>query len=196
MKISREQYNKLPTEYKQYFNKDYKYCNVSKDIIKNPIFDNRLKELIDKTFKDTYDKNNVSSYFIKGIKDAKLIHSVIINDRFGVKKFILRLIENFSFGRLRYISSYSTHINNPNYGFLNLEKKVWNHPVKKDLIYNYSFPELFNISLDKCLKIIKNVNKVLYEDKDINTLKKVIPNVSYSNGLLLEDYEPMRYFEY
>lgn len=182
--------------YEKYYRKPFHYCNISKNIIKNPIFNHELNNLINQTFIDTYQKENISLYFQQGIKKAKLLSTFIINDKIGFKRAIFKAIEKLSFNKIKYLSSYSTHITKPNLNFLNLEKKEWTNPANKDLKYNYSFNELYEISINKSIKIINEVNKVLYNNQDLNTLKKVIPDISYTNGLLIKDYKKMQYFEY
>lgn len=182
--------------YKKYFGRDYKYCNVSKEIIKNPIFDDELINLINETYHDVYNEDKVGYYYKKSITKAKIIYSLFINDRFGIKRAIYKLIDKITKHKFGYLSAYSTHINDVNNNFLNLDHKEWNHPCFKDKTYNYSFDDLLEVSLNKCQKIIKVVNSVLYKNNDINLLKKSIPNISYSTGLDLDNNRAMHYFEY
>lgn len=181
--------------YEKFYGKKYKYCNISKDIIKKPIFSDKLCDLINKTWENTYGESNMAIKYFKGIKDCKLISSLVINDRFGIKRFIYKLYDLITDHR-NYIQYYSTHIINPDLSLLNLERKEWNNPANNELKYNSSFEDLFNEGILKVLKIIE-VSEMFFNDKvDINYVKKYIPNLSYSNGLLLKDYKPMQYFEY
>lgn len=182
--------------YKKYYGKDYKYCNVSKDIIKSPIFDNELINLITETYHEIYNEDNIGYYYKKSVNIAKIKYSIFINDRFGIKRFFYKIIDKITRRKLGCLSAYSTHINDINEKFLNLDHKVWNHPSFQDKTYNYSFDDLLEISLKKCLKIIEVVNGVLYKNNDIELLKKVIPNISYSTGLDLDNNRSMHYFEY
>lgn len=182
--------------YKKYYGKDYKYCNVSKDIIKSPIFDNELINLINETYHDVYNEDHIGYYYKKSVNIAKIKYSIFINDRFGIKRFFYKIIDKITRRRFGCLSAYSTHINDINENFLNLDHKVWNHPSFQDKTYNYSFDDLLEISLKKCLKIIEVVNGVLYKNNDIELLKKVIPNISYSTGLDLDNNRSMHYFEY
>ncbi len=56
--------------------------------------------------------------------------------------------------------------------------------------------DLYNIALKKSKNIIEQCNKYLDNKINEEKLKEYIPDVSYSNGLLLKDYKPMKYFEY
>ena len=79
---------------------------------------------------------------------------------------------------------------------LNLERKEWTNPANNKLKFNSSFDDLFEEGITKVLKIIDSVH-LYFEDKiNEKELRKMIPDLSYSNGLLLKDYKPMQYFEY
>lgn len=182
--------------YEKNYHKEYKYCNLNKDIIGQVKFKPELKTTIDQVFQKTYSIENVSNYFESGIKEAKILNALFINDRFGLKRILYLLIEFVTKHRFGYLSSYSTHLTKPDKNYLNKEKKTWNNPCNKELTYNYSFQELYDIALEKSLNIINNIHKVLYENQNINILLELIPNLLYSNGLPIEDYSPMRYFEF
>lgn len=181
--------------YERYTNKKYNECNITKEIIKNPIFNNDLTNLINIIYSKTYQENNIGIYYQKSIAHAKFIISLAINDYFGIKRAIYKFIDFITNHKFGYIQSFSTHILNPDIRFLNLEHKTWNHPSNKEITYTYSFDDLYNQSLKKSVKIIKKVNDVLYKNKPFDELSKYIPNVDYSTGMLLEESRRMDYFE-
>jgi len=181
--------------YKKYYKKEYKLCNVSKEIIKNPKLSIDLITLINMAYKKTYNEDNVGIYYYKGIKNAKRIYSLFINDRHKIKYKIYSFIDKITKNKLGYINAFSTSTPIIE-DYLNINHKEWNHPCIKEEIHNESFEDLYNIALDKCLIIFETIYQVLYENKNINTLKKVIPNVSYSTNLDLTKNKPMKYFEF
>ena len=182
--------------YKKETGKDYNQCNITKEIIGKTIFSKELVNLINIVYEDTYNKKDIGKYYLKGIKDAKIINTLVVNDRFGLKKLLYKLIDLLINKNQSYISTYSTYIKNPNTDYLNTEKKEWNHPCLPNLKYNYSFEELYNMSINKTVKIIRVINKVLYENKDINDILQYIPNLDYSTGLPIEEANQLRHFEY
>ena len=147
--------------YKKYTGKDYNHCNVTKEIIGKPIFSDNLITSISKVYKDTYNKDNIGYYYQKGVNNARVIYNLVINDRFGIKKSFYKFLDLIINKNQKYISTYSTYIKNPNLNYLNLENKEWNHPSKPEIKYNHSFEDLFNISVDKSIKIIREITKVL-----------------------------------
>ena len=80
--------------------------------------------------------------------------------------------------------------------WLNEEHNKWTNPADKTIVYNDSFEDLFGQALKKNIKIIEEINKVLYEDKPIEEIKKYIPDIDYSNGLPIKNNPKMVYFEY
>lgn len=182
--------------YEKYTNKKYNTCNVSKEIIKKPIFSNDLINTLNNVYKKTYNKDNIGEYYYKGVKHAKIAYNLFINDRTGIKKFIYKLLDTITFKHFGYIAAYSTYIKHPNLNYLNTERKEWNHPSNPDIKYNYSFEDLYNQSIEKTTTIIREINKVLYEDKPIKEIIKYIPNLDYATGMIIKDKKEMRYFEY
>lgn len=182
--------------YKRNTNKSYNHCKINKEIIKKPLFSPELINLISATYKETYNEDNIGEYYYQGIKHAKIINNIIFQDFFGIKRFFYILIDKITNNAFGSLESYSNHLLKPNINFLNNEHKLWNNPAKQDLTYNYSFDDLYKISLKKSLKIIRACNKVLFDKADIKTLKKFIPNIDYSTGLPIEDDLRMEHFEY
>lgn len=175
--------------------KKYNHCNINRDIVKNPRFSKELTECITYAYKETYDEDNIGNYFYKSIKQCKLINAVVINDYFGIKRAIYKLVDYLTRHKFGYIQAYSTHILHPDLQFLNLEKKEWNHPSGENVKYHSSFPELYEIALYKARNIIKYVHQVLFNKKGINTLDDIITDIDYATGMLIKDNLRMQYFE-
>lgn len=151
---------------------------------------------MNKVYKETYNKDNIGIYYQKGVDNARLIYNIVINDRLGIKKSFYKLLDLIINKNKRYISTYSTYIKKPNLDYLNIKHKEWNNPSNPDIKSTKSFEDLFNESINKSIKIIKEVNKVLYENKPIKELLKYIPNLDYSTGLPIEESKQLRHFEY
>ena len=180
--------------YEKYNKKKYYYCNLNKESVTNITLSKTVLDIIDEAFKKTYDKDNVGIYYQKGIKQWRLINFFVVQDFLGIKRFLYLIFDAITFHKFGYISSYSTHLTNPNRKWLNEEHKEWNHPCIKEEKYTYSFDDLFNQSIDKSLNIVKQINEVLYDNKDIKTLDKVIENTDYATGLDCDDPRELQYF--
>ena len=178
--------------YTKYYKKDYTKVSINKDIIKKPVINTNLENLISKVYKETYNVDNIGNYYRSSIKQAKLIN-IFINDKTGIKQAIAKTINVFTKSHPEY---YTTYIKQPILDFLNLERKTWNHPCNTEETFNYSFDDLMNIAKKKCLNIIKEIDKVIYHNQDIKTLYDVILDLDYATGYKIEDNKMMRYFAY
>lgn len=181
--------------YEKYKKRKYKYCNINKEIIKKPLFTKTLTTLVSDVYKKTYNEDNIGTYYQKGIKNAKIINFLAINDYLGIKELIYKGIDFLTNNYFGHLQAYSTHNKNVNLDFLNREHKEWNHPCFPDRKYKDSFEDLFNQSLQKAIKIIKTINTVLYENKSIEEIEKYIPDLDYATGLPIEESRRMDYFE-
>ncbi len=182
--------------YKKYTDKEYNQCNVTKEIIGKPIFSTKLINTLNNVYKKTYNKENIGCYYQKGVYNARLIYNLVVNDKLGIKKALYKLLDFIINRNKHYISTYSTYIKNPNLDYLNPEKKEWNNPCLQEEKHNESFEELYNLSVDKTITIIRQVNKVLYENKPIKDILKYIPDLDYSSGIIIKDSKQLRHFEY
>ncbi len=182
--------------YEKYYNKKYNKSNISKEIIGNPIISEQLKNTITNIYKETFNIDNAGSFYEKSIKHSKIITNLIVHDPFGIKKAFYTIFDFITNRRFIYLAGYSNYIKKPNKEYLNNHHKKWNHPCIKNKIYKYSFDDLLKISTDKCLVIIKEINKVLYENKKIEDVLNIIPDLDYATGLPIKDNLKMDYFEY
>lgn len=182
--------------YEKFFNKLYFKCDINKEIIKNPILSEDLKKLITKVYKKTYNADNIGEEYQSSIKDAKIINRLATKDPIGIKKLFYILIDTISMHHFGNLTAYSTFIFNPNYKFLNMEHLKWNHPCDKNITFSYSFEDLFNQSITDCCKLIEEVNNYIYKKGDLNTLKKLIPNIDYSTGITCDSPKRLMFFEY
>lgn len=74
-------------------------------------------------------------------------------------------------------------VNNLTYNDLNNEKKCYYVNPFDGSYSSKSFLNIYYLAIDMTLEAIDSINKVLYENCDIETLKKVFTNLSYDTGL-------------
>ena len=174
-----------PTKYKFY--EDLNQIDFSK----------KLKEVIDITFKETFNVNNMSKFYHKSILNMKKLYKKLRYDPHGIKLFFYKLankaLEKKSSLDFRYVSYYYTEKNLEHY--LNLDKKRWNYPTHKSKKYNHSIIDLYLQALHKCKKTILEINEYIYNNKDID-LKKLIENVSHNTGIDCNKPQELKYFEF
>ena len=182
--------------YEKYFHQKYNRCNLNKEIIKKPEFSNNLIDLISKVYKKTYNEDEIGKIYYKCISYCKIVNTIVVHDFFGIKKCIYMLIDLIARRRIGFITSYSNHIMKPKKSWLNEEHNEWNHPCYKEKKFHFSFDDLFNQSIEKSINIIKEVNKYLYGNGNLNSLKTIIPNDDYATGITCDDPHTLEYFEY
>jgi hypothetical protein len=160
-------------------------------------FSTELKDTINNVFVETFNEENMADKYLRAVKNMKFLYQLLRYDPYGIKKAFYKIVDKIL--PLKFLKkSIISYYENPKKKiyYLNLEKNNWNHPLDENEIYNYSFIELYRISLDKALNIISNVNKVLYEKKNIDTLNNIFDNSSYVTGKDCDLKSKMQYFEY
>ena len=160
-------------------------------------FSKELNDLIDITFKETYNVNNMSKFYYKSINDMRFLYKHLRYDPKGIKVFFYKIISpitNYKIPtNIKYIS-YHYHEKNLNH-YLNLEKKKWNYPTHKSIKSNDSVRDLYLKALEKCINLIKEINNYLYKHKKVN-LNKLIDNLSYQTGVDCNKNQELKYFEF
>jgi len=182
--------------YEKYYEKKYNKCNLNRDIIKKPRFTNNLDDMLDYVYNKTYKVDNVSKYYKIGIKRYKLLNTLVVDDYLGIKRLFPLLLDTVTSHSFGYTASYSTFLINPKKEWLNLEHNKWCNPANKDLEFTYSFDDLFMIAIKDAANIISNIHEVLFNNKDISILDKLILDLDYSCGLPCNNHGTLKYFEY
>jgi len=159
-------------------------------------FSTELINVIDNVFYKTFKKENISKKYIASIKNMYFLYKLIRYDYLGIKEKIYSFLDIIKpknilkFKQLSYAMKYKNKMH-----YLNLEKNKWNHPLDENEIYDYSFIELYIISIHKATQIINKVNDFIYKNKSVN-LKKVFTNDSYITGKDCNIKTKMKYFEF
>lgn len=174
----------------KYF-KTYGFCfNVNS-------FTEELKNTIDYTYKQTFNKTNMGNDMLSCIKEMRHFFYLFRHDPIGVKRVIYRFLDYIFPYLLVKKEAFSYHIHSKRkIHYLNLEKREWNHPTDLNEKYDYSFIELYSIALKKAIKIINEVNKVLYGKQDFKSLDYIFLNLSYTSGKNCDLKLRQKYFEF
>ncbi len=171
--------------------KMYEFCFCSNN------FDSQVRDLLNSVTKDVYNLDNYAKYYFKSIKQMKAINRIFRYDKFGIKKIGYIFLDKILPKKQLKKEQLSYHINyKKKLHYLNTEKNEWNHPMNQYETYNYSFIELYHIALNKAIKIIDDVNSVIYDKADNNILNKTFENISYKTGKDCNDDRKLQYFEY
>ena len=158
--------------------RDFKLC------IPKLKFNNNLLDLIDVTFLSTYNKKNIGKIFNKSHNVSYYAHRYLFFDRFGIKTFLFKI-----FDFITPFKSIKVHENTYYYKtfdkrILNPQKYEW-IDVDTNLKYKYSFHELYENTINICIKVNELAYRVLHEDEDINKLIDLIKMIDIENILKL-----------
>ena len=143
-----------------------------------------ITDTIENLYRDIFDAPGVGKCYYKGARTMKRVFRYIRLDRFKIKKQLLKLIDlnHFNVRRTRYLS-YNFPLDN-NDKILNLSHKEWHNILDPSIKSNKSFDELWEDVVTEATRIINELYKYIYEDKNID-LHTLIKNISLSNGLPL-----------
>lgn len=171
----------------------FKFYNYCFDLRK---FSKELEEVINYTFKETFNYDNFSDDYYKSLSIMYKSLKYLRYDKYGIKMFCYKSLdkltkqETFKFQAISYHASLKDKED-----YLNLNHKVWYHPSLKREKHYESFNELYTIALHEALEIIRDVNNYLKDIKKVN-LKKTFKNLSYLTGKSCDNKNNFKYFEY
>jgi len=162
---------------KKYHKNDKNYYRKKK------INDIKLIELINKVYKRVYGTN------FEGIKYSLGMHATTLYDtlaRRNMIKITPLVIKLLNIGDFTYQEDLERVL-----PYLNLENNNWNNPITGEK-YNDSFDDLWDKSTEVILETIEDVNKCLYDDKEL-TNPLITNNTSFNTGLPCEVGENFQY---
>ena len=156
-------------------------------------FSKELKEVIDYSFKETFDVHTMSKFYYQALKDMKRFLRLFRYDKIGIKRFGYSVLEGITLGKTFHfhVISYHMPLKKKNL-YRNLEHEEWSHPAKFEEKHTTSFDDLYKEALNKAMKIIGNVNNYFQDKKKVN-LEKVFLNHSYITGKDCSEELPLKY---
>ncbi len=167
-----------------------KYCFDLSD------FSSQLKETINYSFNQTFKIKKMSQIYFTSLKQMNLFLKLFRKDSYGIKKLGYKFIDkvtpsnSFIFDSLSYKQSIEDNNN-----YLNLDHKLWNYPIDKNITGTKSFFDLYNNSLKETLSIIKQINQYFINDVPID-IDKIFKNKSYITGVDCNNKQKQEYFEF
>jgi hypothetical protein len=156
-----------------------------------------LYNAIDYVFLKTFGEKNIGKMYLKSSFFMKWAYYMLKYDPLGCKKRVYKVIDRFTSPKIfkTYFLSLNIDINDKTH-YLNLEKKQWCHPTSETEIYHHSFYDLYSLALKEALKIINELNKVLYGNNSMNILNNTFLNLSYISGKNCDLKLKLKYFEF
>ena len=144
-------------------------------------FDKEFKNFINDVFLKTYNEKNIANKLRKSHNISYYLYRYFIKDDKGYKSKIYNILDHITPKNFIKFHEFTYYINDNNDELMNPCNKKWHHPRDKKEIYNYSFEELYNISLNICVKSNTIIYNILNNNKDINELIKLIKMIDIKN---------------
>ncbi len=178
------------------YKKMYYNANITKEFIPKIKFSKDLENIMNIAYYKTYDFKDMAKYYFKSYNLSRHLYRIFINDKYGIKKSIYKIIDKVAFFRENNYEYYTTYIKQPNIKYLNIDHKEWVYPSDKTIKMNDSFIDLYNKALKKTQELIILADKVINDKADIKDFENKIGNLSYVRGLDCDRSKPMEEFEF
>lgn len=158
-------------------------------------FSKDLDNAIDYTFYKTFNRRGFSKIYYKSLKQMKWALRLFRKDRFGIKKFIYKLVDTFTPRSVYRFEAISYHVPlTDNHNYLNNDHNLWRNPSDYDMTSTDSFVDLYLKAINFAKKTI--TDSFNYLDGKKVDLEKTFDNRSYINGLDCENNKELKYFEF
>lgn len=156
-------------------------------------FSEPLKEVIDYTYHETFGIKNMHLFYFRALKNMKTFLRLFRYDRMGFKKLGYTTLEGLTLRKTFHFHVLSYHLPyQKKQAYLNPSNEIWYHPSRKQEKHTESFEELYEMALERAMKIIGSVNDYLQDKKKVN-LKTIFKNTSYVSGKNCNNKETFRY---
>ena len=182
--------------YQKYAKKELKNAKLADNLLPKTKFSNQVKNTIDYTFKNTFQKENMAKIYEKSTRTGNFLVKYFVTDTTGLKKQLYKIkdcLMKKSPRKYEYLSFYVTKIF-PEY--LNENHEFWFYPADKRIKKNDSFLELFEKSLQKACFIIIQIDEYLKRKISKKEILTIIGDNSYTTGLPVSRKLTNKYFKY
>jgi len=158
-------------------------------------FSKELKELMNQTFLETFQKEKIGEIYEKSTNQGHNILKYFVTDHLGIKKESYKIFDAIFFKNKTKYQNLSFYVKNPKIAFLNRTHELWSNPINNALTSTESFDELYQKALNKALEIFALTDKILNNQIQLNDYLKRLGNNSYTTGLDCKIKENYRYFK-
>lgn len=152
---------------------------------KKTISDRKLLKLINDAYKKVYNANNISMKYNIGIMLISIYDKLIRRDKLILAKHIMKLI---NLGDISYHKDYHKVL-----PYLNLNNDLWYNPETGD-VHNESFDNLWDKACEVALETINDVNRYLYQDKNIRN-PIINDDLSFNTGIPCCEGQKLKYLK-
>lgn len=166
---------------------------VHKHLLKEMVIPEHIISLFDETLFLNYGINHGGDIFRESYADMRTYYKLTY-DRFGTKKAFAHIASSLVKKSIApFMDTFSYHnCLNPDFDYLNLNRRVWLHPVTGN-VYTFSFYDILRNATKKSAPLLQLAYDFATSKITADTFRSALPNISYLTGLSTEDSRPMTY---
>lgn len=171
---------------------------IHKEIFDVNDFTLELENLIKHTIEDIYSVDNAVDLYKRSIWYMKTFFRIANYDPTGIKLKIYSLLDKITPNNIIKVKelSFSNKYKDID-KWLNTNNDIWYLPWDKSKSYKSSFLDLYNLAIEKSIKTIEAVTKMLENNKlDNERLNYLFQDLSYATGLNCKQKVVYKYFEF
>ncbi len=158
-------------------------------------FSRNLEDVINYTFKKTFNIDNMAKIYYKSLKQMRTALVLFRKDKYGIKRNVYKLVDTFTTKRTYRFEAISYHYPlKDRHNFLNSNHQLWRNPTTYDMTSTESFIDLYLKAL-KLAKVLVCASFDYISGNEIE-LDKIFVNTSYVTGLDCNLQKELKYFEF
>ena len=158
-------------------------------------FSKDLDKTINYSFFNTFGIKNMSYIYYKSLKQMNTFIRLFRRDRYGIKKFIYKIVDSFTPKYSFRLDALSYHYSlEDKHNYLNSDNKIWRYPTDYSITSNESYIDLYLKAIKKA-KIIMCASCDFLNNKNIE-LEKIFDNTSYTTGIDCDSNKELKFFEF
>ena len=182
--------------YEERNHRSIKHASLGNEVLPKIKFDDFLSQLLNEVFKKTFQREQASLLFKKGLINYRFIVKHVFVSQFGIKYYFTYLLAKMHIPIFAKYLNYLYYINELDYSYLNLNHDEWCYPVDDEKTSQYSFYDLYDISLKKAIELSEDIYNYFYGTMNIESVLEKIGNNNYATGVDSARKLTMKYFEF
>lgn len=155
-----------------------------------------LVEVLDSTYEETFGIEEGGKKYQHALNILYLGMKYVTKDKRGLKKAFYKRIDRITPRKSIKIEYFSYHVDTIDMAIFNNDHKEWCYPTDNTVRKNSSFFDLYDESLEQCVKLFEATDKYLNNEITEEKYKTVLGDKSYLSGLSWRDNRDFQYFEF
>ena len=155
-----------------------------------------LVEVLDSTYEETFGIEEGGKKYQHALNILYLGMKYVTKDKRGLKKAFYKRIDRITPRKSIKIEYFSYHVDTIDMTIFNNDHKEWCYPTDNTVRKTASFFDLYDESLEQCVKLFEATDKYLNNEITEEKYKTILGDKSYLSGLSWRDNRDFQYFEF